>query len=177
MGQYNFMEKYLFDTSAYDEIKFDLSKSNLIIYGMAQSQKELLDITNNTLKIKLIKKYEHFHDAQIPKSSYISYYPKEEKSTFMKSEKQLHAESFILGTPNVGCAKVGGSGKYHEIMKIMNSKRPDKDHKIDCLIGEVAIVNKLTLVSKDILLRDAVNQLKGKAISTEEFIEVARNSS
>lgn len=165
------MNIYLFDTSAYSEVDLNLVPEKIAIYGMAQSQVELLNTGNKELRCDLIRKYEKAHDAEVPKSFYIPYYPKEENSSFMKSEKQLSAESFIVGTPNVGCAKVGGTGIYHKIMDIMNSERPHKNHKIDCLIGEVAIVKKLILVSKDSLLREAVNKLGGNAISPDDFMK------
>ena len=169
-------KKFLLDTSAYEELKLDSLPECIELYSTATAQRELLDTSRDFLRRTLVDKYEVAHDATVPKTFLYKYHMNDIDGKFMKSDKELPHESFIVGTPNVGCSKVGGTGIYHKIFEFMTKKRPDKDHKNDSLIGEVAIINNLVLVTKDKLLLEAVKANGGNAIKISEFNQCLEGS-
>jgi len=54
-------------------------------------------------------------------------------------------------------------------------RQENYNHTEDALIGEVAIKNKLLLITNDKTLRSRVNSNGGRAINLEEFKEVLEN--
>ena len=77
----------------------------------------------------------------------------------------LSTSSFVSGTARLGYGRLG----YGKILEKNEESNPK--HTNDALIGETAIKNDLLLVTNDNRLRKKVIELKGKAMSVQEFLE------
>ena len=78
-------------------------------------------------------------------------------------------ETFVMDYSRIGFAKLVESQDFEKL------RQENYNHTEDALIGEVAIKNKLLLITNDKTLRSRVNSNGGRAINLEEFKEVLEN--
>lgn len=139
--------KIIFDSNVYDEI----ANGNLNI--------NLLEKNNDKYEFYIT----HIQIDEINKCPNIE---KRARLSLFKSKLApivIPTESFIPGTSRLGEARLG-DGNILEKLRKGNLKNTN-----DALIGEVAIKNKITLVTNDKNLRQNVNFNKGNAIDLSEF--------
>lgn len=65
----------------------------------------------------------------------------------------LPTETFVLGYAHLDSVKIGDGAIYIQILEDLNSGKKKNSNICDALISEVAIINKLELVTKDGFLR------------------------
>jgi rRNA-processing protein FCF1 len=71
----------------------------------------------------------------------------------------------------LGKTKSGNGESYNHVLEYMKRKRK-KNHIHDAIIADSAIEYKMTLVTDDHLLTDAINSFGGKVITLDDFIKV-----
>jgi hypothetical protein len=131
------MDKYIFDTNCFYQITF--------------LDADIINNDNNQYFCSLVQ-YKEIQAKEITKNFSI-----ERKERLLKIFKKIYkqelpTESFILGDSCAGVlgkSKLGTSG-WHEIIKTkLDYLKSDSNNHQDALIAEIAIQNKIILVTND----------------------------
>lgn len=72
----------------------------------------------------------------------------------------------------LGKAKSGNGESYNRVLEYMERRRKKKIHIHDAIIADSAIEYKMTLVTNDALLIDAINSIGGTVITLDDFIKI-----
>ncbi len=147
---------YMLDTCAINHIIEDKSKLSAVL--------------NKNLNFFIT--YIQIDELDKMKVTWTDKYSEAVKFLNMIQVKEEPSSVTIVGYWRLGKTKSGNGESYNHVLEYMKRRKPKKNHIHDAIIADSAIKYKMTLVTDDGPLIDAVNSVGGKVITLDDLIKI-----